>query len=292
MRIKSQKDFFSGLMFLLVGGGFAAVAVTNYTVGSAARMGPGYFPMLLGGLLALLGAAVMFSALTFERRDDERIGAIAWRPLFFVLVGVLTFGLLLTGTRVFGMKIPGFGLYVCVFILVGISSLADRDINFKKLLMGLGFGIPLSLAGIFGVRFLESTVIPGTKGFALQLGEELFIATTVGLFIYALLLMIAEKLAKKPAVIAVVVAVALGVGAATLASPQATASAMWVSSRVVTAVALFFVVLKVVPNFAGGDTSEIKFTGLFVSTILFIAVWAFIDGLKLQFPLWPTFLTA
>jgi hypothetical protein len=282
MKIKSQKDFFSGLMFLLVGGGFAAVAVTSYTVGTAARMGPGYFPMLLGGLLALLGAAVMFSALTIERNTDESVGVIAWRPLFFVLLGVLMFGLLLTKV----------GLYVCIFVLVAISSLADRDIDFKRLLSGLAFGVPVSLAGIFFVRFLEGTVIPGTKGAALQLGEEIFIAATVGLCIYALLLMIAEKLAKNPAVMVVVALVAIGAGALTLASPQATSGMMWVSSRVVTAVVLFFVVLKLLPKFAGEATNDIKFTGLFVSTIIFIAVWAFIDGLKLQFPLWPTFLTA
>ena len=52
--IKSQKDFFSGLMFMLVGGAFAWGA-TGYTVGNGARMGPGYFPLLLGIVLAVLG---------------------------------------------------------------------------------------------------------------------------------------------------------------------------------------------------------------------------------------------
>lgn len=281
MKLKSQKDFFSGLMFLLVGGGFAAVAGTSYTVGTAARMGPGYFPMLLGGLLAVLGAAIIFSALTIERREDESVGVIAWRPLFFVLLGVLSFGLGLTKL----------GLYVCVFILIAVSSLADRDIRFKGLLTGLAFGVPVSLAGIFFVKFLESTVIPNTKGAALQLGEEVFISLTVGLCIYALLLMIAEKLAKKPVVIVLVALVALGVGAVTLTSPQATGGMMWVSARVVTAVLVFFIVLKLLPNFAGEATREIKFTGLFASAVIFIAMWAFIDGLKLQFPVWPVFLT-
>ena len=55
MNIKSQKDFFSGLMFTVVGGAFAYGA-TSYTVGTGARMGPGYFPLVLGVILALLGA--------------------------------------------------------------------------------------------------------------------------------------------------------------------------------------------------------------------------------------------
>ncbi len=59
MKIKSQKDFFSGLMFMGVGVAFAWGA-TTYNVGNGARMGPGYFPLLLGILLALIGAAVTF----------------------------------------------------------------------------------------------------------------------------------------------------------------------------------------------------------------------------------------
>ncbi|NBS72532.1 MAG: tripartite tricarboxylate transporter TctB family protein, partial [Betaproteobacteria bacterium] len=62
MNIKSQKDFFSGLMFGVVGIAFAWGA-TNYTVGSAARMGPGYFPLLLGVILAIFGAIIMFYSL-------------------------------------------------------------------------------------------------------------------------------------------------------------------------------------------------------------------------------------
>ena len=50
MRIKSQKDFFAGLLYVVIGGGFA-IGATNYTVGNAARMGPGYFPLLVGILL-------------------------------------------------------------------------------------------------------------------------------------------------------------------------------------------------------------------------------------------------
>ena len=57
MKIKSQKDFLSGLMFLVVGGIFAWGA-TSYSIGTGARMGPGYFPLLLGVLLAVLGAIV------------------------------------------------------------------------------------------------------------------------------------------------------------------------------------------------------------------------------------------
>jgi hypothetical protein len=66
MKIKSQKDFFSGLMFLVTGIAFAWGA-TNYSIGEGARMGPGYFPLMLGVLLGIpaLGLIVGIYALTF-----------------------------------------------------------------------------------------------------------------------------------------------------------------------------------------------------------------------------------
>ncbi|MDD5333170.1 MAG: tripartite tricarboxylate transporter TctB family protein, partial [Rhodoferax sp.] len=80
MNIKSQKDFFSGVVFMAVGGAFAWGA-TTYTVGSGARMGPGYFPLMLGVLLALLGAVITFKAMVVETEDGEKIGKWIWRPV-------------------------------------------------------------------------------------------------------------------------------------------------------------------------------------------------------------------
>ena len=71
--IKSQKDFFSGLMFTLVGGGFA-VGAMNYSVGTGARMGPGYFPLLLGIVLAVLGAFIIFYSLVELAEVGEKVG--------------------------------------------------------------------------------------------------------------------------------------------------------------------------------------------------------------------------
>ena len=85
MNIKSQKDFFSGLMFMGVGVAFAWGAA-GYTVGNGARMGPGYFPLVLGVLLAVLGGIITFKALVVETVDGDKIGAWAWRPLFFIIM--------------------------------------------------------------------------------------------------------------------------------------------------------------------------------------------------------------
>ncbi|WP_296511041.1 tripartite tricarboxylate transporter TctB family protein, partial [Rhodoferax sp.] len=73
MNIKSQKDFFSGLMFIVVGGAFA-IGANGYTIGTGARMGPGYFPLVLGVLLAILGVAITFTSMVVETEDGDKIG--------------------------------------------------------------------------------------------------------------------------------------------------------------------------------------------------------------------------
>jgi hypothetical protein len=66
MRIKSPKDFWAGLMFIGTGLFFAIWAYAYYQMGTAVRMGPAYFPFLLGGLLVFLGALVFIEGFVFE----------------------------------------------------------------------------------------------------------------------------------------------------------------------------------------------------------------------------------
>ncbi|MBC7214174.1 MAG: tripartite tricarboxylate transporter TctB family protein [Burkholderiaceae bacterium] len=128
MGIKSQRDFFAGLMFMAVGVAFAWGS-TNYQIGTGARMGPGYFPLLLGVLLALIGAVVTFTATTVETEDGDPIGRWAWRPLVFILAANFAFGILLGGLPSLG--IPPMGLIVAIYALVFIASLASD--RFKPL---------------------------------------------------------------------------------------------------------------------------------------------------------------
>ena len=129
MGIKSQKDFFCGLMFVLVGVAFAWGA-TNYKVGDGARMGPGYFPLLLGVLMATLGGVITFKALVVETEDGEKIGSWAWKPLFFIIAGNLMFGLMLGGLP--SIKFPSFGLIVAIYALTFISANAGEEFKFKE----------------------------------------------------------------------------------------------------------------------------------------------------------------
>ncbi len=132
MKIKSQKDFFSGLMFTGVGAAFA-VGATSYTVGTGARMGPGYFPLMLGVLLAILGAVVMFKSLVVETQDGDKIGAFAWKPLFFIIASNLLFGVLLGGLP--SIKVPAMGMIAAIFGLTIVASLAGERFNLQEVLI-------------------------------------------------------------------------------------------------------------------------------------------------------------
>ena len=130
--IKSQKDFFSGLMFAVVGGGFAWGA-TNYTIGNGARMGPGYFPLLLGIVLAVLGALIMFYSFVDNTADGDKVGKFAWRPIGYVLGANVAFGILLGGLPSIGL--PAMGLILAIFALVLIASKAGENFVLKEVLL-------------------------------------------------------------------------------------------------------------------------------------------------------------
>lgn len=132
MNIKSQKDFFSGLMFMGVGVAFAWGA-TTYNVGEGARMGPGYFPLMLGILLTVIGAAITFTALVVEAEGGGKIGKWAWKPLFFIILANVVFGILLAGLP--SIKVPAMGMVVAIYALVFIASMAEAGWKFKTTLI-------------------------------------------------------------------------------------------------------------------------------------------------------------
>lgn len=124
MNIKSQKDFWSGLMFVVVGVVFTWGA-TNYSFGESARPGPGYFPFGLGILLAVLGGIVLFKALTIESEGGDKIGHIAWKPLIIITAAVV----------IFGAALPRLGLVISLPLLIIISCLASDEFHWKDALI-------------------------------------------------------------------------------------------------------------------------------------------------------------
>ena len=147
MKIKSQKDFWSGLMFMGVGIGFAWGAL-GYSFGSSARPGPAYFPFGLGVLMAILGSSLLFSALTIETEDGDPIGPWAWKPLLVIVGAVAGFGIVL----------PKLGMAASLPLLVFISAIAGDEFHWRDAIInaavltfgswlifikGLGLTIPL-----------------------------------------------------------------------------------------------------------------------------------------------------
>ena len=146
MGIKSQKDFFSGLLFMVVGIAFAWGA-TSYKVGEGARMGPGYFPLLLGVLLAVLGGVITFKAMIIETEDGDKIGAWAWKPVFFIIAANLLFGVLLGGLP--SIKFPAMGMIAAIYALTLVAALAGEEFKLKEVL-----GLATVLAVLSYVTFI------------------------------------------------------------------------------------------------------------------------------------------
>ena len=119
IRIKNQQDFWSGIMFVFIGVGFA-LGATQYSMGTAARMGPGYFPFWLGTCLAILGAFVALGA-TSKKAAETRVEKFDWAVLFILLGSVVLCGLLMNYL----------GVYISVFLLVFLSSFASHVFNWK-----------------------------------------------------------------------------------------------------------------------------------------------------------------
>ena len=135
MRIKDQKDFFAGILFVALGIFFSGYGI-RYKFGSAANMGPGYFPTVLGILMLLLGAIVTLMALSSKAKEDP-VEKFDWPATFWVLVPILLFGILL----------KPMGLVFSLLGLVLASSYASPEFHWKSalinaiVLMILCFGI-------------------------------------------------------------------------------------------------------------------------------------------------------
>lgn len=132
MRIKNQKDFFAGLVYAGIGVAFAWGA-TNYSIGSGARMGPGYFPLLLGVVLAIIGCIIVFQSLVVETPDGNPIGPWAWKPLLFIIASNFLFGILLGGIPSLG--VPAMGLILAIYGLVIVSAMAGPEFKWGEVLI-------------------------------------------------------------------------------------------------------------------------------------------------------------
>lgn len=121
MRIKSQKDFWAGLMFIVFGLFFLYVA-RNYQMGSAVRMGPAYFPTVLGGMLAVLGAIVVLQSLVMQ---GPKIPKLSFKPIFFISLALILFGYLL----------KPLGFVLALVVLVFVAAFGGHEFRTKEVVI-------------------------------------------------------------------------------------------------------------------------------------------------------------
>ncbi len=133
-RIRNPKDFWAGVLFMVVG--LAALILgSRYTLGTAARMGPGYFPRILGILLIGLGGIIALRGL---RLNGARIAAFKWRPTLIVLGSVVLFGQIVTIV----------GMAISVVILIVLASAASSEFRPKEAVIS-GILLAALAVGVF-----------------------------------------------------------------------------------------------------------------------------------------------
>lgn len=156
MKIGHPKNFWGGMLFVVLGLTFAVIArgvpgvpfLPGYSMGTPARMGPGFFPFYLGVILTLLGVLIGSTGLKTHPNDPGKVDPFHWKPIFWVLASIVAFGLLL---KVIGMLLSGILLVVCAsvgsedFKLRRVLILAVCLVIFCALVFVVGLKLPIPL---------------------------------------------------------------------------------------------------------------------------------------------------
>jgi hypothetical protein len=142
-----RKDLGAGAIFVAFGAYFAISSVAQLRLGTAFRMGPGYFPLFVAGLLTALGLAIIVRGLS---RTSSPFGSIAWRGLV----------LLTLAPALFALTVERLGLAISVMLTVLISAFASRQMGlvtalatavvltvFCVLVFSYGLGVPVPILG-------------------------------------------------------------------------------------------------------------------------------------------------
>jgi hypothetical protein len=150
MKIGHAKDFWSGILFVALGGTFAVIAkgvsigesvlLPGYTMGTPARMGPAFFPFWLGMILLVIGLIIAVGGFRHESRPgDTEFPKYHWRPILFVMASIVLFGLIMKPA---GMLIAG-------FLLVVLSSMGNPEKFHTRDVILLAIGLVVFCALVF-----------------------------------------------------------------------------------------------------------------------------------------------
>jgi hypothetical protein len=143
----NKKDAAAGALFALIGIGFGASSLLHLRMGTLTRMGPGYFPLVIAGVLIGLGLLIAGKSIG---QSPSALGSVPWRGLVLVLAAPL----------VFGLTVEGLGLVGSTVLTVVFSSAADPhasplnilgvSVLLTALCVGIfyyGLGMPVTLFG-------------------------------------------------------------------------------------------------------------------------------------------------
>jgi len=132
MRVTRSKDFWAGLMFAAIGAAFMIVA-RNYNMGTAVRMGPAYFPTVVGGMLVAVGLIVLLKAFLVDSGPVPRMYLL---PLVIVLASVCFFGVLLRPL----------GLVIASAVLIVVGALGGKEFRWKEMVLLTAILVAFSVA--------------------------------------------------------------------------------------------------------------------------------------------------
>lgn len=153
MKIGHAKNFWGGVLFIALGASFALIAyglrlgdnvlLNGYTMGTPARMGPGFFPFYLGMILVALGIIVMFTGLRAHEGDDGKVDKFHWGPILYVLGAVVLFGVIL---KPVGMLLAG-------VLLVVVASIGSPEFRLKRsIILAVCLSIFCALVFVWGLK--------------------------------------------------------------------------------------------------------------------------------------------
>lgn len=132
---RARRDLLAGGIFVAFGLAFAVLSLT-YEVGTPVRMGPGYFPLVLGGILALLGVLVMVKG--FVAGQGEAIGAVPWKATALLVVAIIFFG----------VTVRGLGLVPSLFVTALLAAFAGHGTKVLPVVLIAG-GLTIMCVVIF-----------------------------------------------------------------------------------------------------------------------------------------------
>lgn len=120
MRIRNHRDFWSGVLFIVTGLLFMVLS-RQYTMGTAAKMGPGYFPTVLGGIMAVLGVLILLPAFSMKS-PEARVTNVDLKSNVLVLLGV----------AVYAFTLPKLGFLIAAGLLIFIASFAHHEFKIRQ----------------------------------------------------------------------------------------------------------------------------------------------------------------